>query len=113
MIIQIISFFFIYQSVSRYYFSVKEIIIWLMIFISIGVGSTYFIGVWGAVALFFCFVGMSYFKNQKTFTSLGVFYGAYALVMNSFLGYLAADPITNLQEVLLLSKLKRDRLLNT
>lgn len=60
----------------------------------------------GAVALFFCFVGMSYFKNQKTFTSLGVFYGAYALVMNSFLGYLAADPITNLQEVLLLSKLK-------
>lgn len=52
----------------------------------------------GAVALFFCFVGMSYFKNQKTFTSLGVFYGAYALVMNSFLGYLAADPITNLIE---------------
>ncbi|WP_379140221.1 sensor histidine kinase [Paenibacillus sp. sgz500992] len=98
MIIQIVSFFFIYQSVSRYHFSVKEITIWLMIFISIGVVSTYFIGVWGAVALFFCFVGMSYIKNQKTFTSLGVFYGAYALVMNSFLGYLAADPITNLIE---------------
>lgn len=94
MAIQILSFFFIFQSISRYSFTIKEITIWLVIFLMIGFVSTYFIGVWGAVTLFFCFIGMSYFKNHKTFTALGVFYGAYALVMNSFLGYLAADPIT-------------------
>ncbi|WP_198015860.1 sensor histidine kinase [Paenibacillus sp. HW567] len=76
----------------------KEITAWLAVFLMIGFVSTYLIGVWGAFTLFFCFVGISYFKNQRTFTALGVFYGAYALVMNSFIGYLAADPITRLVE---------------
>ncbi|MNB99774.1 Sensor protein CitS [compost metagenome] len=96
MIIQILSFFFIFQSISRYPFTVKESSAWLAIFVIIGFVSTHFIGVWGAITLFFCFVVISYFKNQRTFTALGVFYGAYALVVNSFIGYLAADPITGL-----------------
>ncbi|SDL03924.1 sensor histidine kinase [Paenibacillus jilunlii] len=98
MAIQILSFFFIFQSISRYRFTIREIIIWLTVFVLIGFVSTYFIGVWGAVTLFLCFIGISYFKNHKTITALGVFYGAYALVMNSFLGYLAADPLTRLVE---------------
>lgn len=98
MMIQILSFFFIFQSISRYHFTFKEITAWLAVFLMIGFVSTYFIGVWGAITLFFCFVGISYFKNQRTFTALGIFYGAYALVMNSFIGYLAADPITRMVE---------------
>lgn len=54
----------------------------------------------GGGLLRFCFIGISYFKSHKTLTALGVFYGAYALVMNSFLGYLAADPITWLIELI-------------
>ncbi|OKP79954.1 hypothetical protein A3844_27890 [Paenibacillus helianthi] len=98
MAIQILSFFFIFRSISRYHFTIKEITVWLVVFLMIGFISTYFIGVWGAITLFFCFVGISYFKNHRTFTALGVFYGAYALVMNSFIGYLAADPITSVVE---------------
>ncbi|MGN7760735.1 sensor histidine kinase [Paenibacillus sp. 22594] len=98
MAIQILSFFFIFRSISRYHFTIKEITVWLVVFLMIGFVSTYFIGVWGAITLFFCFVGISYFKNHRTFTALGVFYGAYALVMNSFIGYLAADPITSVVE---------------
>ncbi|QQZ60213.1 GHKL domain-containing protein [Paenibacillus sonchi] len=98
MAVQILSFFFIFQSISRYRFTIREITVWLAVFLLIGFVSTYFIGVWGAVTLFLCFVGISYFKNHKTITALGVFYGAYALVMNSFLGYLAADPLTRLVE---------------
>ncbi|ASA22380.1 sensor histidine kinase [Paenibacillus donghaensis] len=98
MSIQILSFFLIFQSISRYHFTIKEITAWLAIFLMIGFVSTYFIGVWGAITLFFCFVGISYFKNHRTFTALGFYYGAYALVMNSFIGYLAADPITGLVE---------------
>ncbi|WP_052675783.1 sensor histidine kinase [Paenibacillus sp. IHBB 10380] len=94
MVIQIFSFFCIFQSISRYPFTIREITIWLVVFLMIGWVSTYFIGVWGAVTLFGCFIGISYYKNHKTLTALGVFYGAYALVMNSFLGYLAADPMT-------------------
>ncbi|OPA80992.1 hypothetical protein BVG16_01190 [Paenibacillus selenitireducens] len=93
MAIQICSFFFIFQSISRYRFTIKEITMWLVSFLSIGWVSTYFIGVWGAVTLLGCFMGISYYKNHMTLTALGVFYGAYALVMNSFLGYIAADPI--------------------
>ncbi len=100
MAIQILSFFFIFQSISRYRFTIREITIWMAVFLLIGFVSTYFIGVWGAVTLFLCFVGISYFKNHKTITALGVFYGAYALVMNSFLGYLAADPLTRLVEII-------------
>lgn len=98
MAIQILSFFFIFRSISRYHFTIKEITVWLVVFLMIGFVSTYFIGVWGAITLFFCFVGISYYKNHRTFTALGVFYGAYALVMNSFIGYLAADPITSVVE---------------
>ncbi|RXZ80175.1 GHKL domain-containing protein [Paenibacillaceae bacterium] len=100
MVIQIVSFFFIFQSISRYTFTIREITMWFVVFLIIGIVSTHFIGIWGAVTLFFCFVGISYFKNHKTFTALGVFYGAYALVMNSFLGYLAADSITRLVELI-------------
>ncbi|MDR0263244.1 MAG: GHKL domain-containing protein [Sphingobacterium sp.] len=88
------SFFFIFKSISRYVFTVKEISVWLAVFLIIGWVSTYLIGIWGAVTLFGCFIGISYYKNHRTFSASGIFYGAYALVMNSFLGYLAADPIT-------------------
>ncbi|WNS44164.1 GHKL domain-containing protein [Paenibacillus sp. MMS20-IR301] len=97
-IIQILSFFFIYKSISQYSFTFKEVVSWLAIFVLIGFVSAYFIGVWGAITLFFCFLGISYFKSHKTLTALGFFYGAYALVINSFIGYLAADPITRLIE---------------
>jgi two-component system sensor histidine kinase AgrC len=73
LLIQILSFFFIFQSVSRYHFTIKELTAWLSIFILIGFVSTYFIGVWGAITLFFCFVGISYFKNHRMFTALGIF----------------------------------------
>ncbi|MBH5318047.1 GHKL domain-containing protein [Paenibacillus sp. GSMTC-2017] len=92
--IQIVSFFFIFRSISRYPFTIKEISMWLAIFLTIGFVSTYFIGIWGAIILFFCLIFMSYVKNNGTMTTLGVFYGAYALVMNSFLGYLVSEPIT-------------------
>lgn len=98
MSIQIVSFFFIFKSISRYPFTIKEIAVWLAVFLMVGFVSTYLIGIWGAITLFFCFTGISYFKNHRTFTALGVFYGAYALIMNSFLGYLASNPITWLVE---------------
>ncbi|UNK19459.1 GHKL domain-containing protein [Paenibacillus sp. N3/727] len=98
MAIQIMSFFFIFKSISRYPFTFKETIVWLVVFLMVGFVSTYFIGIWGAITLFICFMGISYFKSPRNFTALGVFYGAYALIMNSFLGYLVSNPITWLVE---------------
>jgi two-component system sensor histidine kinase AgrC len=100
MAIQILSFFFIFKSVSRYSFTIREMLVWLTVFLIVGWASTYFIGVWGAVSLFACFVGISYYKNHKQISALGIFYGAYALIMNSFLGYLAAIPITWLVQLI-------------
>ncbi|MEW4225100.1 sensor histidine kinase [Rossellomorea marisflavi] len=90
--IQLISFFIIFTAVSRYSFSKGEYAGYSLAVVVIGQLFSYFVGVWGALSVFGLLIWIS-FRKEDRLTALGIFYAAYALVMNSFLGFLFADLI--------------------
>ncbi|MBV6682300.1 GHKL domain-containing protein [Bacillus sp. JRC01] len=90
--IQLISFFVIFTAVSRYSFSKWEYTGYSLAVVVMGQLFSYFVGVWGALSVFGLLIWIS-FRKEDRLTALGIFYAAYALVMNSFLGFLFADLI--------------------
>lgn len=90
--IQVISFFLIFKMVSGYSFSKSELVIYpiSMLFFTFEFRKTF--GVWGALFFLALFIAIGYFK-EKGFQLISVFYALYALLMNSFLGYIVAAPL--------------------
>ncbi|MGM0241075.1 two-component system, LytTR family, sensor histidine kinase AgrC [Enterococcus sp. AZ103] len=89
--IQIVSFFLIFKKVSAYSFTIGEFIIYPLMMIGLGLIFSNRFGVWSALLFFVLFILIG-LKKEGKFQFIIVFYALYALLMNSFLGYIVAQP---------------------
>lgn len=90
--IQVISFFLIFKTISNYSFALWEWVVYplSMLLFTWLFGNEF--GVWGAFFFVSLFILIGVIK-EKGFEFISIFYGFYALLMNSFLGYIVAGPL--------------------
>ncbi|MBV7391968.1 GHKL domain-containing protein [Enterococcus alishanensis] len=81
----------IFKKVSAYSFTIGEFIIYPLMMIGLGLIFSNRFGVWSALLFFVLFILIG-LKKEGKFQFIIVFYALYALLMNSFLGYIVAQP---------------------
>lgn len=79
------------MKVSDYFFDKWELILYPLLMVVVGLLLSSNFGVWTALLFFGLFIVIGILKERK-FLLISVFYALYALLMNSFLGYIVAQP---------------------
>lgn len=97
--IQVISFFLIFKMVSGYSFTLLELAIYPIIMLLFTFAFSNKFGVWSALFFLILFIVIGLIKEQG-FELTNVFFALYALLMNSFLGYIVAAPLEYLFSLL-------------
>lgn len=92
-LIQIISFYMIFLTVTRSKYTKIQGVLCGLGEVLVGITFSLLFNVWGAIAIGIYFLVITFFKNSHRLILWDFFSVLYALVMNTFLGYISWDGI--------------------